>query len=122
LASDFDLASILSHVESRTIAPNYTVPFHSQHYQIAKADIRPNMRGKTLRLELHLDGSLHARYDGRPIQIHECGRPKTAVVAPSQRPVRKDHNAGGKSDWMQGFFDEPAPPLWKVLRDSERKS
>ena len=122
LASDFDLASILSHVESRTIAPNYTVPFHSQHYQIVKADIRPNMRGKTLRLELHLDGSLHARYDGRPVQILECGRPKTAVAAPSQRPVRKDHNAGGKSDWMQGFFDEPAPPLWKVLRDSERKS
>ena len=31
------------------------------------------------------------------------------------KPVRKDHNAGGKSSWMQGFFDRPSPPLWKAI-------
>lgn len=118
LSSEIDVASILSHVESRVIAPNYTVPFESRHFQIARADIQPNMRGKSLRVELHLDGSLHARYNGRPVAITECGPPKIDPPPKSQRPVRKDHNAGGKSSWMQGFFDQPAPPLWQALRDA----
>ena len=120
LAPELDLASILSHVESRVIAPNYTVPFQGRHYQIATADLRPNMRGKPIRVELHLDGCLHARFDGHPVQITECGPPKVAVAPQSLRPVRKDHNAGGKSTWMEGFFDQPAPPLWQLLRDPER--
>jgi hypothetical protein len=32
-----------------------------------------------------------------------------------RKPARKDHNAGGKSSWMQGFFDRPSPPLWKAI-------
>jgi hypothetical protein len=32
-----------------------------------------------------------------------------------RKPVRKDHNAGGKSSWMEGFFDRPSPPLWKAI-------
>jgi hypothetical protein len=34
-----------------------------------------------------------------------------------RKPPRKDHNAGGKSSWMQGFFDRPAPALWKSIGD-----
>jgi hypothetical protein len=27
----------------------------------------------------------------------------------------KDHNAGGKSHWMDGFWNQPSPPLWQVI-------
>jgi hypothetical protein len=48
-------------------------------------------------LELRFNGELHARNQQRNLNIAECG----ARVAPSEpalrKPVRKDHNAGGKS-------------------------
>jgi hypothetical protein len=73
------------------------------------------MRHQRLRVELRLDGELKARYQGCYVSIAECGS-RSAIPEPSSRkPVRKDHNAGGKSAWMQGFFNRPSPPLWKSL-------
>lgn len=67
--------------------------------------------------ELTLNGELKARYEGRYLDIGECGLPQAA--APKVRTakvVRKDHNAGGKSRWMDGFWDKPTPPLWQNTR------
>jgi len=46
-----------------------------------------------------------------------CGQICALVItlAALRKPPRRDHNAGGKSAWMQGFFDRPAPPLWRSL-------
>ena len=62
-------------------------------------------------MELRLNGELHARYQERYLHIAECG----AHLSNPEPAVRKDHNAGGKSTWMQGFFDRPSPPLWKAI-------
>jgi hypothetical protein len=35
-------------------------------------------------------------------------------------PPHKDHNAGGKSHWMEGFWDDPAPPIWLAIEESNR--
>jgi len=54
-------------------------------------------------------------YQQRYLNIAECGT-RVARPAPALRkPVRKDHNAGGKSTWMEGFFDRLNPPLWKAI-------
>jgi transposase len=113
LTPQLDLAAILSHVEERVIANDYTFSFAGRHYQIAREDAQAGMRRQRLRIELRLDGALHARYQGRYLRIGRCGArlPEPAL----RKPPRKDHNAGGKSDWMQGFFDRPAPPLWRSL-------
>jgi len=80
------------------------------------------MKRRSVRLELRLDGTLQARYEGRYLDIFECGeKPAAAAVAPS-RAGRKDHNAGGKSRWMQGFFDRPGPPLWQAVQTSNGKA
>ena len=71
-----------------------------------------------LRIELRLDGELKARYRQRYLNIAECGACLAAPESVLHKPVRKDHNAGGKSSWMQGFFDRPSPPLWKLLGDA----
>ena len=73
------------------------------------------MRHQRLRVELRLSGELQARYQGRYVQIGECGARAAAAEPAARKPVRKDHNAGGKSAWMQGFFDRPSPPLWKAI-------
>jgi hypothetical protein len=115
LTAQLDLAAILCHVEERVIGNDYTFSFAGRRYQIARAQVRAGMRRQRVRVELHLDGQLQARHQGRYIEIGECGV-RTAAAAPAApKPARKDHNAGGKSGWMQGFFDRPSPPLWKLM-------
>ena len=41
--------------------------------------------------------------------------PPEAPSTVPRKAVRKDHNAGGKSDWMEGFWNQPSPPLWQVI-------
>jgi transposase len=116
LGSHLELAGILCHVEERVIANDYTFSFASRQFQIAREDIQAGMRRQRLRVEVRLDGELHARYQGRYLAIARCG-PRPAVVEEPvpRKPPRRDHNAGGKSQWMDGFFDRPAPPIWKCL-------
>jgi transposase len=115
LTPALELAAVLSHVEPRVIGNDYTFSFAGRRYQIARDQAQAGMRHQRLRVELRLNGELHARYQERYLNIAECG----ARVAPTEpvvcKPVRKDHNAGGKSAWMQGFFDRPSPPLWKAI-------
>jgi hypothetical protein len=115
LSPQLDLAAILCHVEERAIGNDYTFSFACRRYQIARAESQAGMRRQRVRVELRLDGELKARYQGRYLQVSECGlRPDTPVPT-SPQVVRKDHNAGGRSRWMQGFFDRPSPPLWKLV-------
>jgi transposase len=115
LTPALELAAILCHVEQRAIGNDYTFSFAGQRYQIARDHAQAGMRHQKLRVELRLNGELHARYQERYLNIAECGA-RVAMTAPAVRkPARKDHNAGGKSSWMQGFFDRPCPPLWKAI-------
>lgn len=118
LPESLDLAAILCHAEERVIANDYTFSFAGQRYQIQREQAHAGMRRQRLRVELRLDGELKARYQGRYLTIAECVA-GAAVIAPppATKPVRKDHNAGGKSAWMQGFFDRPIAPLWMLMDD-----
>ncbi len=117
LTPQLDLAAILSHVEERVIGNDYTFSFAGRRYQIVRSQVQAGMRRQRLRVELRLDGELKARYQGRYVEIGECGARAIAAEAKVRQPVRKDYNAGGKSNWMQGFFDRPSPPLWKLIGD-----
>jgi transposase len=115
LTPQLDLAAILSHVEPRVIANDYTFSFAGRRFQIAREEVQAGMRRQPLQVEVRLDGELYARYQGRYLSISRCG-PSEPVQPPALRkPPRHDHNAGGKSSWMDGFFDRPAPPLWRSL-------
>jgi transposase len=115
LTPQLDLAATLCHVEERVIANDYTFSFASRHFQIAREEVQAGMRRQRLQVEVRLDGELYARYQGRYLSISRCG-PRAPLPQPAPRkPARKDHNAGGKSSWMDGFFDRPAPPLWRAL-------
>ncbi len=110
-----DLAAILCHAEDRVIGNDYTFSFASRHFQIARDDVQAGMRRQRLRVEVRLDGELYARYQGRYLAISRCGTAQPAPQPAVRKPPRRDHNAGGKSSWMNGFFDRPAPPLWLSL-------
>jgi transposase len=116
LTPHLDLATVLCHVEERVIANDYTFSFTSRHFQIAREDVQAGMRRQRVRIEVRLDGELYARYQGRYLNISRCGPRWSTEEQPAPRkPPRRDHNAGRKSHWLDGFFDRPAPPLWKSL-------
>ena len=115
LTPQLDLAATLCHVEERVIANDYTFSFASRQFQIAREDVQASMRRQRLRVEIRLDGELYARYQGKYLSLSRCGPPVQIEEQAPRKPPRRDHNAGGKSPWMNGFFDRPAPPLWTSL-------
>ena len=117
LHEHLDLSAILCHVEPRVIGNDYTFSFAGQRYQIAREDVPAGMRHQRLRVELRLKGDLQARHQDRYLAIAECAAPTVAFHSTTPKPVRKHHNAGGKSSWMQGFFDRPSPPLWRLIQN-----
>ena len=122
LTPQIDLASALSHVEQRQVSNDYTFSFAGRRYQIARTDVKAGMRGKSLRIELHLSGALRARFEGVYAEVSECGAKAPAAPKPAGKPVRKDHNRGGKSDWMEGFFDQPGPALWQAVQIANERN
>ena len=122
LTPQIDLASALSHVEQRVISNDYTFSFAGRRYQIARRDVKAGMRGKSLRIELHLSGALRARFEGVYAEVSECGVKAPAAPKPAGKPGRKDHNRGGKSDWMDGFFERPGPTLWQTVEAANTRN
>lgn len=119
LTPQLDLGAILCHVEQRVIGNDYTFSFAGRRYQIVPEQVQAGMRRRRLRVELRLDGDLKVRYQERYLTIRPCVPEVKPATPAAGKPVRKDHNAGGKSDWMKGFFDRPTPPLWKLLGDEK---
>src|SRR6267142_2967825 len=115
LTPQLNLYAILSHVEERVIGNDYTLSFAGHRYQIQRVDVQTGMRRQRLRMELRLDGELKAYYQGRYLAIEECGARVEVIQPKASKPVRKDHNAGGRSQWLDGFFNRPSPPLWKLI-------
>ena len=96
------LAASLSQVETRQVANDYTIRFENKLFQIPRAEIRPGLRGGTVRVEKRLDGALAVRFRNRYLTVAECApRQKTVPPKPVRKHVRK--SARRKSDWMKNF-------------------
>ena len=99
-----DLAASLSHVETRTVASDYTIPYGGQRYQIARNSIQAGLKGQQVRVETRLDGSLAVRSEGKYLDIALCGsKAEQAAGKRPAAPARKDHNKGGRSGWMRDY-------------------
>jgi hypothetical protein len=122
LTPQIDLASALSHVEQRVVSNDYTFSFAGRRYQIARSEVKPGMRGRSLRIELHLSGALRARFEGQYVEVSECGVKPPQTAKPVAKSARKDHNRGGKSHWMDGFFEHPGPELWQAVRTANERN
>jgi hypothetical protein len=122
LTPQVDLASALSHVEQRVVSNDYTFSFAGRRYQLARQQVKAGMRGKSLRIELHLSGALRARFEGQYMEVSECGIKAPVAAQAVGKAVRKDHNRGGKSDWMDGFFERAGPELWQAVRTANERS
>ena len=116
------LAAILSHVEERVITNDYTFQFGSERYQIRKSSIVPRMRGSRLRVEVRLEGTLAARWEDRYVEITACPAPERVEPERALQPKRTAGPGARKVNraWMEGFWKQPTPPLWRALEQSNR--
>lgn len=122
LSAQQDLAASLSHVEHHVIDNGFTFRFGGRRYRILRKDVKAGMRRQQLRVELRLSGEIQARYEGQYVEIAECDNEAPVNPKPSHKPVRKDHNGGGKSHWMDGFFERSGPELWQAIEDSNARN
>ena len=119
---NLELAGILSFTESRRVANDYTVAWKGGRWQIPEQAARVGLRGSSIRIEQHLDGTMKACLGGASVLLHVCE--PTALRAPEQtkRPARRFIPAPGKSSWMRGFHvgknasPAEAPPISAQLR------
>jgi hypothetical protein len=86
LGAGHDLASSLSHVETRQINPGYVIRHDGTLYRILPAHIQPGMRGSSVRVETRLDGSVRMRFRDRWLGIEEIDKQPKAAAA-SRRPA-----------------------------------
>jgi transposase len=117
-----DLGSILSVVEQRGVANDYTVPWRGVKWQIPKAAIRPGLRGSRLRIEQRLDGTMVARIDGRSVALQRCQQITTSNEARKQRrPGKPFQPAPGQSRWMARFRVN-GNAAWRAYREQQSKA
>jgi hypothetical protein len=118
-----NLAATLSRVESRTIGSDYTIQFDGKRYQIARTSVQVGMKGQKVRVEARLDGSIAVRYEGAYVDLSaSMSRPEEPKPLPASNPARKDHNRGGRSQWMRDYPVIAPKPLWQAIRESNRRT
>jgi hypothetical protein len=120
LGAEHDLAAILSHVEERVVAKNYTIRYNCKQYQITPTAIRPGLRGATVRVEEREDRSVWVRFRDGYLTLRVCapapGGSQLATSVPAPRPSTPSRGEPG-SNWMKGFDLRKSPPIWKIMRE-----
>jgi len=120
LRAEHDLAAILSHVEERVVANDYTIRYNNKQYQIARTDICPGLRGASVRVEERGDQRVGVRFRDRYLTVSACGPAaggsKLATSLPTRRSPTPSQEKPG-SRWMKGFDLHKSPPLWKIMRE-----
>jgi DNA-binding Lrp family transcriptional regulator len=117
LGPQHDLAAILSHVESRVVADDYTFRFQAVRYQIAKPQVRPGLRGARVRVEKRLDGKMTIRFRERYLAVSRCdpaerqSNPKPRLRQPRTAAQPRQHS------WMKDFHLQRNKPIWAVLNE-----
>ena len=118
-----ELASILSVVETRRVANDYTVPWSGDKWQIPRSAIRPGLRGSRLRIEQRLDGSMVARIERTFVGLQPCEETsEQRVEVKTSQPSRKRFKPSpGQSRWMQGFRVN-GNAAWRAYREQRSES
>jgi len=114
-----DLAAILSHVEERGVGHDYTLQYHKRRYQIARTDIRPGLRGATVRVEERGDETVWVRFRDHYLSVKGCDpqtRPNPLPARPRGKKISKAPTGSKPRNWMEGFQLRNSQPVWKVIK------
>jgi len=117
LGTEHDLASALSHVETRQVGNNYTLQLDGRFYQIERDSICAGLRGAIVRVEQRLDGSLAVRFRNRYLTVTACAeRPRPMPVSrpPRSRTGKPPKPVPAMRASMDSLLRRRELPLWKA--------
>jgi transposase len=115
LDKSHNLAASLSHVETRQVRNDYTIPLDAGLYQIDRQAVVSGLRKANVRVEKRLDGSIAVRFGERYVTVSRCasaGKTK-APPAKQSRPLRPPMGRRG-SEWGKNFDLKQGPKIWQV--------
>jgi transposase len=124
LGPEHNLAAILSHVEQRQVANNYTVRYDGKLYQIDRQDVCVGLRTARVHVEERLDGMLAVRFRDRYLRVHDCEQPSYQSPSPETRNVKPPQQSGPaklKSAWMKNFSVRSGPSLRRAIKVSNAR-
>ncbi len=121
LGPQHDLAAILSHVESRVVAEDYTFRLQGIRFQIAREAVRPGLRRAHVRVERRLDGKLAVRFRESYLTVNRCEAPVPSQKQQPQPRREKPTAQPRQHRWMEGFDLQRTKPIWAVLYDERRQ-
>jgi transposase len=115
LDKSHNLAASLSHVETRHVRNDYTLPLDAELYQIERQAIVSGLRQAQVRVEKRLDGSIAVRFGERYLPVSRCAVAAKAKVPPvKQASPRRPRTSKRGSDWNKNFDLKKAPKIWQV--------
>jgi hypothetical protein len=107
------------------ITNDYTFRHDNKILQILRGDVRPRMRGSSLRVETRRNGDVAARFEDRYVQLKECQpalKVSTVARKAAAKPGAPARSKPTNSNWMKGFFERPSLPLGTVIKISNANS
>lgn len=103
----------------RVVANDYTIRYKTRVYQIARADIRPGLRGAAVRVEERRDRTVSVRLRDRYLEVGRCEPLPQRFRSASARPTSTPRPGTAPSRWMKDFHLRQSPPLWKIMRQEQ---
>jgi len=119
LRREQDLAAILSHVEERVVANDYTIRYNNKQYQITRTAIPPGLRGARVRVEERWDETVWVRFRDGYLNVKVCPpqiRPKPLPAHPREKKISKASTDSKPWNWMEGFKLQKGLPVWRVIK------
>jgi hypothetical protein len=113
-----NLSASLSHVETRQVRNDYTIPWDGEIYQIERQAVVSGLRGANVRVEQRLDGSLAVRYGERYLPLQRCVPAEKRRPDPTAKQATRQPGRRRGSDWNKNFDLKKAPKVWQAARAS----
>jgi transposase len=116
LDTSHSLEASLSHVETRQVRNDYTIPLDAELYQIERQAVVSGLRKASVRVEKRLDGSIAVRFGERYLPVSQCtaaAKSKTLPVKQSS-PRRLPRGRQG-SEWNKNFDLKKGPKIWQAV-------
>ena len=109
------LEASLSHVETRQVRNDYTIPLDAELYQIRRQAVVSGLRKASVRVEKRLDGSIAVRFGERYLPVSRCASAaKTKALPAKPATPRRPPNKQRGSGWGKNFDLKKGPKIWQV--------
>ena len=115
LDASHDLTAILSSVETRQVDNDYTLRVYGHKYQIARASIRPGLRGASVRVETRLDGDLAVAHQGRYLTLEPCSPVAAVMASPPRKPAKATIDSK-RTPWGKIYGQMKDVPIWQAAK------